>query len=192
MSGRGRGVGALRLSLLLVAIQGCSSVQSSKFKLSDVGDGQGAIAGTLGVRFNGVPMNEDCKACFKEGDVCVEPDRDGYVFHHLAGGTNAFSAIGCSGQEYRFSPHRFHVTPKAVTYFGSLFVDWRADDHAGVGYAFGIIGAAIEEANRENDARLEVRDDHDAVFRRFARQTGSEGPFYVSLADAGEVAAPAE
>ena len=137
-------------------------------------------------------MNEGCLACFNEDEACIAPDHDGYVFHHLPAGTNAFSAIGCSGHDYRFSPHRFQVTPKAVTYFGSLFVEWRAEDEAGIVYAFGIVGATIGEAMRENDARLEVRDDHDAVFRRFVRQTGFEGPFYVSLAESSEVAAPAE
>ena len=191
MLGCRRRVGALFRSLPLVGIQACGT-QSSNFKMTDVGDGQGAIAGTLGVRLNGVAMNEGCHACFNDGEVCVVPDRDGYVFHHLPGGTNDFSAIGCSGHDYRFSPHRFQVTPKAVTYFGSLFVEWRAEDEAGIVYAFGIVGATIGEAMRENDARLEVRDDHDAVFRRFVRQTGFEGPFYVSLAESSEVAAPAE
>jgi hypothetical protein len=186
----------LLCSLLLVTTPACG-IKSQNFAMSDVSDGGGAIAGKLSVRYNGVPSTDACYACFNDAEVCVVPDPDGYVFHHLSAGTNAFSAIRCSGEEHRFEPHRFYVTPKAVTYFGSVFVEWRRGDDGAGGYApvvavAPIVGATIVTALREDAARLEIWDRHDEVFRRFIKQTGFEGPFFVSLAESDEAAAPTE
>ena len=174
-------------SFSLVAIQACAT-QSANFELNDVQSGEVAVTGRLSVRYNGVTSTAGCKACFNDSSVCVVPDPKGYVFHHFPAGSNFFGEIRCtrdaSDYSYRFTPHRFWAPPGKVTYIGDLFVEWSLGDPENSAEQLGVGASVIDVLGNEGEAKLEVRDQRDDVFRKFTAQTGSRGPFHVSLAAA--------
>ncbi|HEY3493318.1 MAG TPA: hypothetical protein VGK73_01475 [Polyangiaceae bacterium] len=117
---------------------------------------------------------------------CIEPDFDGYVFHHLLAGRNSFSEVFCNDNHIRFPPYNFHAPLEHVTYFGSFFVDWYAEDyyklHKHIIFKGMPVGATLDRLVDDGVARVDFSDERSEVFQKFIRRTDHQGPFHVSLA----------
>jgi hypothetical protein len=182
-----------RLVGLLGVLLACGgSAATREFRLADVEEDEAAIAGRVHVRYNGKMSPAECSLCFN-GDDCVEANRQGFVFHHVPRGRNAFSQIRCmrdaSPYHHSFNGQGFSARGKGtVTYFGDLYIDWKTDGGYKTSQLYGLAGVLADEASDDGQATLAIVNRPEATLFAFTRHVRQELPPSVSLVGSVRIA----
>jgi hypothetical protein len=163
---------AVLVALPAALASAACATTAADFRLDSVRSDEAAIVGKMNVIYNGQPFTENCSVAL--GGASYKLDASGLVFFKVKRGTASLGRLACldkSIYHYDFEGARLDAVGNGVvTYFGNATVTWHTEGGLKLSSMFGPIGAAVDAASNDGEARMVVVDAPDPVLESFTKQ----------------------